>query len=233
MHFYIISLYPEFFRPFTDSGVIAHALEQGVITITVENLRDYAIDRHGTVDDTPYGGDGGMVLRPEPIFAAYRHIMESIDSATMRILTIVTTPRGRLLTQAVASDIQSKYDGVIIICGAFTGVDERIIELLGAEEISIGDYVLSSGELPAMIIVNAVARLVPGVLGNSDSAKFDSFSRRDDRLGPPVYTRPAEFKGLNVPEVLLSGDHQRIKDWKEAKALEKTESNRPRLLGER
>lgn len=230
MHFFVISLYPNFFEPFREKGVIARAFQENVAELTVIDLRDFAIDEQATVDAPPYGGGGGMVIRPEPIVDAYESVLDNISGSQDEVLTLITSPRGKHFDQTKAIEFKENYNNVIIFCGAFKGIDERALDLIDASEISIGDYVLSSGELPAMVIINSITRLLSGVLGDFNSANDDSFYKDKFLLGPPVYTRPSNFKGIKVPDVLLSGNHQKIREWREKKALEKTQQNRPELF---
>jgi tRNA (guanine37-N1)-methyltransferase len=221
----IVTLFPEAIRPYLEASVLGKAQEKGVVFIKVHNLRSFTQDRYRTVDDYPFGGGPGMVLKPEPLVRAVRFI-EAYTRSTP--LVVVTSPQGELFTQKKAWEL-SKGRHILILCGRYQGIDERVIELTGAQEISIGDYVLSGGELPALVIVEAVVRLIPGVLGDEESLRYDSFS--EYLFGPPQYTRPRVFCGLKVPEVLLSGDHALIERWRREKALEKAQRVRPELFG--
>ncbi|MFY9398749.1 MAG: tRNA (guanosine(37)-N1)-methyltransferase TrmD, partial [Desulfomonilia bacterium] len=203
-------------------SILGRAIGSGRLEVRIVHLRTYGIGRHQVVDDTPYGGGGGMILKPEPIAAA----LEDLPSAGHVVLT---TPRGRLFRQEDALRLSS-LDVVTIICGHYEGVDERVSELFVDEELSIGDYVLTGGELPAMVILDAVARLIPGVLGHDTLQSGDSHYQ--GLLEHPHYTRPREFRGINVPEVLLSGDHERVRAWRREQAMKKTREARPDLLSE-
>ncbi len=217
----IITLFPEMFEGVFNESILCRAQDAGIITINMIHLRPYGIGNHKVCDDTPYGGGGGMVLKPEPIAAA----IENIEDPGRVILT---TPRGSLFRQADALRLSS-FPTLTIICGRYEGVDERVTELFVDEELSIGDYVLTGGEVPAMIIVDAVTRLIPGVLGQDTTVTGDS--HYNGLLEHPHYTRPREFRGLAVPEVLLSGNHEQINAWRKQQAYEKTKEVRPDLLG--
>ena len=206
-------------------GIVARAIARGLIDVRVHDLRDCTTDRHRVVDDMPFGGGPGMVLKPEPLFAAVDRIREERGAPDAIILT---SPDGERLTHGVAQRL-SGLDHLVILCGRYEGVDERVREHLATESISIGDYVLSGGELPALVIVDAVARLVPGVVGDAASVSGDTFAR-GGLLDFPQYTRPAEFRGMAVPPVLLSGHHAEIEKWRRDQALERTRRHRPDLL---
>ncbi len=222
MEIHILTIFPKMFECFLSEGVIGRAVSRKIVKVFVHNLRDFTNDKHRTVDDEPYGGGPGMVLKPEPIFRAYRHI----EGTFGKPYTIATEPWGELFDQKKAQ-LFSQKERLLIICGRYEGVDERVKTLVD-EEISIGNYVLSGGELPAMVIVDAVARLIPGVLGCSDSLKSDSFY--EGLLGYPNYTRPADFEGLKVPEVLLSGNHREIEKFRRLESLRRTLEKRPEML---
>ena len=219
----IITIFPEAFTPL-EVSIVGRARERGVLEVHVHDLRDYTADRHRQVDDTPYGGGPGMVMKPEPVFAAVEAIRKETQGEP-RIL--LPSPRGRPLTQAVLREF-SREPHLLILCGHYEGIDERVAEGLGAEEISIGDYVLSGGELAAMVIVDGVARLVPGVVGDEQSVAAESFS--GGLLDFPHYTRPPEFRRMRVPEVLLSGHHEAIRRWRRKEQLRRTQRRRPDLL---
>jgi len=222
----IITLFPSMFAgPFGES-IVKRAQEKGILKINLHNLRCFTFDRYHSVDDTPFGGGVGMVIKVEIIHRALKEIKEKIKGA---VEVILLSPRGRKFTQDIAKKL-AQVENLILICGHYEGVDERVRKYLIDEEISIGDYVLSGGELPAMVVVDAVARLLPGVLGNKDSVKEDSFYQ--GLLDYPQYTRPACFMGWKVPAVLLSGNHQEIKRWRRKKMLEETLRKRPDLLKE-
>jgi len=209
-------------------GIVARAIAKGLLDVRVHDLRDFTTDRHRVVDDMPFGGGPGMVLKPEPLFAAVEAIRAQRAAATSAI--VLTSPDGERLTHAVAKRL-SALDHIVILCGRYEGVDERVRTHLATDAISIGDYVVSGGELPALVIVDAVARLVPGVVGDESSVAGDTFAR-DGLLDFPQYTRPAEFRGLPVPPVLLSGHHAEIEKWRREQARERTRRHRPDLLNE-
>lgn len=229
MKFHVLTIFPEFFRGPLEHGVVARAAESGILSVQVHNLRDWTFDRHKTVDDRPFGGGEGMVLKAEPIFLAVESILPEREAGRKVILL---SAQGRLFDQPAAKRL-SDCEELLLICGRYEGVDERVAEHLADEEISIGDYVLSGGELAAAVVIDAVARLLPGVLGNEDSAVFESFTGEDGQLGVldcPHYTRPAEFRGWSAPEMLLSGNHEEIRRWRSRAAREKTARLRPDLL---
>ena len=225
MRFDIVTIFPEFFRGPFDFGVVPKAREAGTIDIRVHDLRSWTYDRHRTVDDRPFGGGEGMLLKPEPLFEAVEAILPQRNERTRVVLM---SAQGRKFDQAKAREY-SQLESLLIVCGRYEGVDERVAEHLADEEISIGDYVLSGGELGAAIVVDSVARLIGGVLGNKDSSVFESFSEAG-LLDCPQYTRPAEFRGWKVPDTLMGGNHEEIRKWRERAAREKTARNRPDLL---
>lgn len=225
MQFDVIAIFPGMVGATLEDGVLRKAREAGLIEVRLHNLRDYAEDPHRRVDDYPYGGGAGMVLKPEPLFAAVEEVKKRHGAARSR--TILLSPQGRLLNHREALRL-SRYDRLILLCGRYEGVDERVREHLVDEELSIGDYVLSGGEAAAAVVIDAVARLVPGVVGNPDSVLRDSFA--EGILAGPQYTRPADYRGMKVPEVLVSGDHARIERWRQENALRSTGSRRPDLL---
>ena len=206
-----------------DESILRRAREAGLLDLTIHNLRDYAHDRHKTVDDRPFGGGPGMLLKPEPIFEA----VEKLARENTRV--VLLSPSGRPFNQAVARELAQR-DELLLIAGHYEGFDERVREQLADDELSIGDYVLTNGALPAMVIVDAVTRLLPGVLGDDESAKDESFSPGAPGLEYPQYTRPAEFRGRKVPEVLLSGNHAEIAKWRAGQARRRTEERRPDLM---
>ena len=216
----ILTLFPEMFPGALSAGVTGRGLASGLVTLRVHNLRDYTHDRHRQVDDVPYGGGAGMVLKPEPIF-------EAVRARAGHGPVILLTPQGELLNQGLVRELAG-HDDLYLICGRYEGVDERVATHLADKEISIGDYVLTGGELPAMVVIDAVSRLVAGVLGSEESPKDESFDQH--LLEYPHYTRPAEFEGHPVPEVLLSGHHAEIERWRRAQAAERTRRRRPDLL---
>lgn len=219
----VLTLFPGMFQgPFSES-ILKHAADKGLIDVRVHNIRDFAVDKHRVTDDYPYGGGAGMVMKVEPLAAC----IESVKSARPTSKVVLTTPRGKLLDQSMARELAAE-DGLIIICGRYEGVDERVRDLFVDREISIGDFVLTGGEPAAMVLVDAVARLLPGVLGSEESAADDSFSH--GLLEYPHYTRPPEFRGVSVPPVLLSGNHREIERWRRRESLRKTYLMRPELL---
>ncbi|MFD1426579.1 tRNA (guanosine(37)-N1)-methyltransferase TrmD [Kroppenstedtia sanguinis] len=224
MRFDVLTLFPEMFEGFFSSSVIGRGIEEGRVSVSVTNFRDYSTNKHRTVDDTPYGGGGGMVLKPEPLFRA---VDELIRDEPTRPRVLMMSPQGIPFTQSKAEELAS-HDHLILLCGHYEGFDERVRQHLVDEEISIGDYVLTGGELPAMVLMDSVIRLVSGVLGNESSAETDSFSM--GLLEYPQYTRPADFQGWKVPDVLLSGHHLEIARWRRRQSLIRTWERRPELL---
>lgn len=220
----VITLFPDIIRPVIDQSMLKRAREKGLLEVVVYNLRDFTEDRHRTADDHPYGGGAGMVLKPEPIFKA----VERIRSGGEPLRLILTSPQGKPFTQQTALEFSREARRLVWVCGRYEGVDERVYEGLGLEEISIGDYVLTGGELPALVMIDAAVRWVPGVLGDTESVKEDSFA--ESLLDYPHYTRPAVFRGLNIPDVLRSGDHKAIQGWRRRQALSNTLRKRPDLL---
>lgn len=227
MTFHVLTIFPEFFRGPFEHGVIERAQRAGVIQIRVHDLRTWTADRHKTVDDRPFGGGEGMVLKPEPIFDAVESIWPDLITSSGKKVVLLSA-QGRKFDQAVAREFAGLSE-LLLICGRYEGVDERVAEHLADEEISVGDFVLSGGELAAAMVIDVVARLKEGVLGNRDSALFESFSE-DGLLDCPQYTRPAEFRGWKAPEVLLGGNHEQIRQWRLKAAREKTARRRPDLL---
>lgn len=231
MTFHLLTIFPEFFAGILEHGVLGRAVRAGVIKVAIHNLRDWTADRHKTVDDRPFGGGEGMLLKPEPIFAAVESIFPA-RTAAQRV--ILLSAQGRRFDQREARKLAAAEE-LLLVCGRYEGVDERVAEHLADDELSIGDFVVSGGELPASLIMDSVCRLVPGVIGNEASTVHESF-REDGEGGQlildcPQYTRPANFRGWTVPEVLLGGNHAEIRKWRHEAALAKTERNRPDLLG--
>jgi len=223
VHIDILTLFAQIFQGMFSLGIFKRAIDQGLVSVGIHNIRDYTHDKHHSVDDYPYGGGAGMVLKPEPIFEA----VESIKGESSTVPIILLTPQGRLFSQQIAQEL-SKYNHLILICGHYEGVDERVREHLATDEISIGDYVLSGGELAAMVVIDAVVRLLPGVLGSAASPLDDSHVA--GLLEYPQYTRPAIYRGWSVPEVLLSGNHAQIADWRREQAFLRTLERRSELL---
>jgi tRNA (guanine37-N1)-methyltransferase len=223
MQFEVFTLLPEVFPPYLESSILLRARQRGLVSVDVHNIRDYTHDKHHMTDDTPYGGGGGMVMKPEPVFEA----VESILGPEPACPVIMLTPQGRVFSQSIAEEL-SHYEKIALLCGRYEGMDERIREHLVTDEISIGDYVLTGGELPALILIDAVSRLLPGVLGDPDGAMDDSHAT--GLLEYPHYTRPPEFRGWEAPEILLSGDHGKIEQWRREQSLLRTLARRPDLL---
>jgi tRNA (guanine37-N1)-methyltransferase len=220
----ILTIFPGMFRGPFEESIVKRAVEKGIVQIFLHDIRDYAIDKHRTVDDYPHGGGQGMVMKPEPLFAAVEDVQ---GQATERGPIVLLTPQGRIFDQEVAVEL-ARHDRLILICGHYEGVDARVHEHLATDEISIGDYVLSGGELAAMVVVDAVVRQIPGVLGSPLSSADDSFA--EGLLEYPQYTRPADFRGMGVPEVLMSGNHGEIARWRRQQSLLRTARRRPDLL---
>lgn len=223
----ILSLFPQMFQGTFDVGIFKRAVDNGLVKLNIHNIRDFTTDKHHVVDDSPYGGGAGMVLKPEPVFKAVESVKESIKEDFGTVPIILLTPQGRLFSQAVALEL-SKYSHLILICGRYEGVDERVGEYLATDEMSIGDYVLSGGEIPAMVVVDAVVRLIPGVLGSEASPLDDSHTT--GLLEYPQYTRPPVYREWPVPEVLLSGNHAQIAQWRRKQSIMRTLKRRPELL---
>ena len=227
----IITIFPDFFREAFDYGIVRRARGAGLVQTEAHDLRRWTSDKHRIVDDRPFGGGEGMVLKPEPIFAAVKELTgcSRREDYPTQTRVVLLSPQGRTFTQDVARDLSSNASQIVLICGRYEGVDERVNEVLATDEISIGDYILSGGEPAAVIVVDAVTRLLPGALGNETSATNESFAE-SGLLDHPQYTRPTDFLGLTVPEVLLQGNHAEIARWRRDAARKKTERNRPDLL---
>ena len=230
LRFDIITIFPEFFREAIDCGIVRRARNAGLVEIIAHDLRQWTTDKHHVVDDRPFGGGDGMVLKPEPIFAG----VEALTGAARRedlpanTRVVLLSAQGEVFSQLLAQDLSQAASHLVLLCGRYEGVDERVSEALVTDEISIGDYVLSGGEPAALVVIDAMVRLLPGALGSETSAVYESFS--EGLLDYPQYTRPPEFRGLKVPEVLLSGNHAEIARWRREAALEKTRRKRPDLL---
>lgn len=222
VEFDVITLFPDFFASPLNSGLLGKALAKGIARVNLIDPRDYTTDKHRRVDDEPYGGGVGMVLKPEPIFAA----VEALPILPRRE-TILLTPQGEAMTQNLFRELAGEYDQLVLICGHYEGVDERVVHLV-TREVSLGDFVLTGGEIPALALINGTIRLLPGTVGKADSLAQDSFE--DGLLDYPHYTRPAEFRGMKVPEVLLSGNHGAIAAWRRQQQIERTRDRRPDLL---
>ena len=230
LRFDIITIFPEFFREVIDCGILRRARNAGLVEITAHDLRQWTTDKHHVVDDRPFGGGDGMVLKPEPIFNGVEALTGASRRedfpATTRVMLL--SAQGQVFSQSLAQEIAQNTTHVVLLCGRYEGVDERVAEALVTDEISIGDYVLSGGEPAATVVIDAVVRLLPGALGSETSAVFESFS--EGLLDHPQYTRPPEFRGMKVPEVLLSGNHAEIERWRQEAAIAKTRRKRPDLL---
>jgi len=223
MRFDVFTLFPEVFGPYLDSSILLRARQNGLLDVRLYNIRDWTTDRHHTTDDMPYGGGGGMVMKPEPIFTA----IEAVLGVPPACPVILLTPQGRVFNQGIAAELAQQAQ-LGLLCGRYEGIDERVREHLVTDELSIGDYVLSGGELPALALIDAITRLIPGALGDPDGAADDSHAM--GLLEYPHYTRPPEFRGWRVPEILLSGDHGRVDRWRREQALLRTRQRRPDLL---
>lgn len=219
----ILTIFPSLVKAPLEESILKRAADKGLVEFEVIDIRDFCSDKHASVDDSPYGGGGGMVMKPEPLALAIEKA--GFDCQKFRLL--LTSAWGKRFDQEMARNL-SQEEGLVFICGHYTGVDERISELFPVEEVSLGDFVLTGGELPALVMIDAIVRLIPGVLGNFDSAENDSF--QNGLLGYPHYTKPRVFRGKEVPEVLISGDHAKVAQWRREKALEKTYYRRPDLL---
>lgn len=227
----VITLFPDMIAPVVGASMLKRAQEKGLLEVLVHNLRDYTLDKHKVADDVPYGGGAGMVMKAEPILRAVEQIRADAEGKGEQVRLLFPSPQGRPFTQEYAKDLAGEGRRLVILCGHYEGVDERIRQALRPEEISIGDYVLTGGELAALVLIDAAARLVPGVLGDPESAVEESFV--DSLLEYPHYTRPADVRGMVVPEVLLSGHHEAIRLWRRKEALRTTYHRRPDLLRDR
>lgn len=219
----VLTLFPEMFSPVTQDSILGRAAEKGLIEVTLTNIRDFSNDKHNKADDYPFGGGGGMVMMPDPVFGA----MEHVGAKGRKV--IYMSPRGKVLDESKIKEL-SQLDSFVILCGHYEGVDQRILDYWDAEEVSIGDYVLTGGELPAMVLIDTVARLIPGVLGNENSALEESIY--SGLLEHPQYTQPRSYEGMDVPEVLLNGNHKLIELWKFEEALKLTKERRPEMFEE-
>ncbi len=247
MHFHILTLFPEMVMDGLGTSITGRAMKKGAISVDAINIRDYAQNKHGQVDDYPYGGGAGMVMQPGPVYRAYEAVKEQIEqrkklqcspadnnemvenTATdkeKQLRVVYMTPQGKVFNQEIAQELAQEED-LVLLCGHYEGIDERVLERIVTDNISIGDYVLTGGELPAMVVIDAVSRMVPGVLHNDVSAEFETF--HDDLLEYPQYTRPEEFMGERVPDVLLSGHHKNIETWRLERSMERTKERRPDL----
>jgi tRNA (guanine37-N1)-methyltransferase len=223
----ILTLFPQMFEAPFSFGIFKRAIDNGLVSLNLINIRDYTHDKHHTADDYPYGGGAGMVLKPEPIFEAVEAIKAGLDKEEGELPVILLSPQGRLFSHKIAREI-SQHRHIVLICGHYEGIDERVMEHVATDTISIGDYVLTGGEVPAMVVADAVLRLVPGVLGSEESPLDDSHA--SGLLEYPQYTRPAEYRGWSVPEILLSGNHAQIAKWRREQIIRRTLEKRPELL---
>ena len=230
MNFHIMTLFPEMIDAWTDGSIIGRAKKNGLILVDTVNIRDHTENKHQRVDDYPYGGGAGMVMQAQPVFDCWKAVKSAIDERggdSSKARCIYMSPQGRTFTQELAEELSREKD-LMILCGHYEGIDERALELIGAEEVSIGDYVLTGGELPALVMIDCIARLIPGVLGGDESALIESF--HDNLLEYPQYTRPEIYEGLRVPEILLSGHHANVEKWRREQSIERTLRRRPDLL---
>lgn len=224
MNFYVLTLFPEMIMNGLSESITGRAMTKNLISVEAVNIRDFAGNKHGQVDDYPYGGGAGMVMQPGPVYRSYESIVEKTGKKPR---VVYLTPQGKVFNQSMAEEF-SKEEDLVFLCGHYEGIDERVLEMIVTDNVSIGDYVLTGGELPSMVMIDAISRLVPGVLNNDVSAEFESFN--DNLLEYPQYTRPAEFMGKEVPPVLLSGNHANVDKWRREKSLERTYLRRPDLL---
>ncbi|MCR4815258.1 MAG: tRNA (guanosine(37)-N1)-methyltransferase TrmD [Lachnospiraceae bacterium] len=230
MNFYVMTLFPEMVMGGLNNSIIKRAMDNNLIRIEAVNIRDYTLDKHKKVDDYPFGGGAGMLMQAQPVWDCYQAVLENIstnEGKNQKPRVLYMSPQGKTFHQEMAREL-SKEQNLIFLCGHYEGIDQRVLDRIGAEEVSIGDYVLTGGEFPAMVMIDTISRLVPGVLNNDTSADEESFSDRN-LLEYPQYTRPEEWEGEEVPEVLLSGHHKKIKEWRLQKAIENTKNKRPDL----
>ena len=224
MNFHVLTLFPEMIMNGLETSILGRAAAKGIVSFEAVNIRDYTLERHGKVDDYPYGGGAGMVMQAEPIYRAYAALVEKIGKKPR---VIYMTPQGQTFNQSVAEDL-AKEEDLVFLCGHYEGVDERVLEMIATDYLSAGDYVLTGGELPAMMMIDCISRLVPGVLNNNVSAEFETF--HDNLLEYPQYTRPEVFMGKKVPDILLSGHHANVEKWRREQSIIRTLKNRPELL---
>ena len=224
MNFHVLTLFPEMIMNGLETSILGRAAAKGIVMFEAVNIRDYTLERHGKVDDYPYGGGAGMVMQAEPIYRAYEALVEKIGKKPR---VIYMTPQGKTFNQNIAEDL-AKEEDLVFLCGHYEGVDERVLEMIATDYLSAGDYVLTGGELPAMMMIDCISRLVPGVLNNNVSAEFETF--HDNLLEYPQYTRPEVFMGKKVPDILLSGHHANVEKWRREQSIIRTLKNRPELL---
>ncbi len=226
MNFHVLTLFPKMIMNGLETSILGRAAAKGIVSFEAVNIRDYTLERHGKVDDYPYGGGAGMVMQAEPIYRAYEALVEKIGKKPR---VIYMTPQGQTFNQSIAEDL-AKEEDLVFLCGHYEGVDERVLEMIATDYLSAGDYVLTGGELPAMMMIDCISRLVPGVLNNNVSAEFETF--HDNLLEYPQYTRPEVFMGKKVPDILLSGHHANVEKWRREQSIIRTLKNRPELLGD-
>ncbi len=224
MKFHVMTLFPEMIMQVLSTSITGRAMKNNLIQIEAVNIRDFTTEKHGHVDDYPYGGGAGMVMQAEPIYRTWKHITDGLERKPR---VVYMTPQGQVFNQGLAEEL-AKEEDLIVLCGHYEGVDERILEMIVTDNVSIGDYVLTGGELPAMVMIDCISRLVPGVLNNEVSAEFESF--HENLLEYPQYTRPEEFMGMRVPDILLSGHHANIEKWRHEQSVKRTQERRPDLL---
>ncbi|MCR5737817.1 MAG: tRNA (guanosine(37)-N1)-methyltransferase TrmD [Eubacterium sp.] len=226
MNFHVLTLFPEMIAQGVGTSITGRAMDKGLISVNAVNIRDFAGNKHGQVDDYPYGGGAGMVMQPGPVYRSYESVVEKIG---YKPRVVYMTPQGKVFNQKMAEEFAGEKD-LVFLCGHYEGIDERVLDMIVTDHVSIGDYVLTGGELPSMVMIDCISRLVPGVLHNDVSAEFESF--QDNLLEYPQYTRPAEFEGVKVPDILLSGDHAKVDQWRREQSLKRTLERRPDLLEE-
>lgn len=224
MNFHVLTLFPEMINDGVNTSITGRAISKGLISVNAVNIRDFAGNKYGQVDDYPYGGGAGMVMQPGPVYRSYESIKEKIG---YKPRVIYLTPQGKVFNQSMAEEFAEEKD-LVFLCGHYEGIDERVLEMIVTDNVSIGDYVLTGGELPSMVMIDAISRLVPGVLNNDVSAEFESFN--DNLLEYPQYTRPAEFMGKEVPSILLSGNHPKVDEWRRQQSILRTMERRPDLI---
>ncbi|MFQ9115746.1 tRNA (guanosine(37)-N1)-methyltransferase TrmD [uncultured Eubacterium sp.] len=224
MNFHVLTLFPEMINDGVNTSITGRAISKGLISVNAVNIRDFAGNKYGQVDDYPYGGGAGMVMQPGPVYRSYESIKEKIG---YKPRVIYLTPQGKVFNQSMAEEFAEEKD-LVFLCGHYEGIDERVLEMIVTDNVSIGDYVLTGGELPSMVMIDAISRLVPGVLNNDVSAEFESFN--DNLLEYPQYTRPAEFMGKEVPPILLSGNHPKVDEWRRQQSILRTMERRPDLI---
>lgn len=223
MNYYVLTLFPEMIQQGMNTSIIGRAMEKGLLNLSAINIRDYAYNKHSKVDDYPYGGGAGMVMQAEPVFCAYEAVSAKMEKPPR---VVYMTPQGSVFSQSMAQEL-AREENLIFLCGHYEGIDERVLEEIVTDYVSIGDYVLTGGELPAMVMIDAISRMVPGVLSNNESAQYESF--QDGLLEYPQYSRPEEWHGKKVPGVLLSGHHANVEKWRHQQSLERTKQRRPDL----